>query len=109
MNPVLSSQLRREIMNVSKKSLVARISVAKVLLQAASLLVSMALSFPSATDAADTGNTGRKFASPEEAVASLRLATTKADSSALRDIFGPSVEDLQNPDGVQARNELMTF
>jgi hypothetical protein len=49
------------------------------------------------------------FASPEAAVAALRLATVSADSNALRTILGPASEDLLNPDRVQATNELTTF
>jgi hypothetical protein len=49
------------------------------------------------------------FASPEEAVASLRLATASADTNALRFILGPTAEDLLNPDRVQSTNELKTF
>jgi hypothetical protein len=43
------------------------------------------------------------------AVAALRLATAAADTNALRVILGPSSEDLQNPDRIQATNELKTF
>jgi hypothetical protein len=42
-------------------------------------------------------------------VAALRLATAAADTNALRDILGPSGQELQNPDRVQATNELKTF
>src|SRR6185369_10431090 len=39
----------------------------------------------------------------------LRLATAAADTNALRVILGPGSEDLQNPDRIQATNELKTF
>src|SRR6185369_4495043 len=39
----------------------------------------------------------------------LRLATAAADTNALRVILGPGSEDLQNPDRIQATNELRTF
>jgi hypothetical protein len=71
------------------------------------LLVALTLAFPS--NAGDTAKTARKFPSPEEAVAALRLATINADANALRDILGPASEDLQNPDRIQATNELKTF
>ncbi len=71
------------------------------------LLAASVLAFP--TQAGTIENTNRKFATPEEAVQCLRLATATADTNALRDILGPGAEDLQNPDRVQARNELMTF
>lgn len=60
--------------------------------------------------AAKPGNeAGRSFATPEEAVASLLAATTAADSNALRVVLGPAAEDLQNPDRIQAANELKSF
>jgi hypothetical protein len=67
------------------------------------------LVFPSATHAANTSTTGRTFATPEEAVAALRVATATADTNALRDVLGPGAEDLENPDRIQATNELESF
>jgi hypothetical protein len=96
-------------MNTSTKSSIATIAGANFLLQAASLLVALTVGCPSATHAGDTKNTGRKFASPEEAVAFLRQATSTADTNALRDVLGPGSQDLMNPDRVQATNELETF
>jgi len=75
----------------------------------ASLLVGLTFAFPSGNHAAGMENLGRRFRSPEEAVASLQLATAAADTNALRDILGPQAEELQNPDRVQATNELKTF
>jgi len=109
MNPVLTSHPFPETMNTSKKPFIAGILEAGFLPQAASLLVALTLAFPSATHAGNSANTARRFASPEEAVAALRLATTAADTNALKDIFGPGAQDLQNPDRIQATNELMTF
>jgi hypothetical protein len=54
-------------------------------------------------------STGRIFASPEDAVAALRLATATADTNALGVILGPGSEVLQNPDRIQATNELKAF
>lgn len=68
------------------------------------LLLVLALGSPGAMSGA-----GKIFASPEEAVAALRLATAAADTNALRVILGPGSEDLQNPDRIQATNELKTF
>ena len=79
------------------------------LMKMPSLLVGLTLAFPSANHAAGTENSGRRFRSPEEAVTSLQLATAAADTNALRDILGPQGEELQNPDRVQATNELKTF
>lgn len=96
-------------MNTSKKTPFARVVGAGLYFQVASLLVGLTLAFPSANHAAGTENIGRRFRSPEEAVASLQLATTAADTNALRDILGPNADELQNPDRVQATNELKTF
>jgi len=52
---------------------------------------------------------GRGFATPEEAVSALTRAANAENSTELRDIFGPAVEDLKNSDTVQATNELEAF
>jgi hypothetical protein len=56
--------------------------------------------------AADIGQT---FATPEEAVSALAVATGAGDTNALRRLFGPAAADLQNPDRVQAANDLIEF
>jgi hypothetical protein len=99
----------RDTMNKSKQSSLATMSGAGLLLQTATLLAALTLASPSASRAGAAGNTGRKFATPEEAVAALRLATGAADTNALRDILGPAAEDLENPDRIQATNELRSF
>ena len=71
-----------------------------------SLVLALALNLPIAASAADTGQT---FATPEDAVSALVLATGVQDGNALRTIFGPAVADLHNPDRVQATNELNAF
>jgi hypothetical protein len=53
--------------------------------------------------------TGKTFATPEEAVAALVSAVKTEDHSELRAIFGPAAEDLVNPDAVQAANEFAAF
>ena len=63
----------------------------------------------SALFAASAAENGKAFATPEEAVSALAAATSKADTNALRVIFGPATEDLENPDRVQAANELRAF
>jgi hypothetical protein len=78
-------------------------------LRTPSLLLAWTLTCAFAVHAGEPQNTGRKFASPEDAVAALGLATAKADTNALRDVLGPSAEDLLNPDRIQSRNELETF
>jgi hypothetical protein len=70
------------------------------------LILMLALSLPMLSEAEEAGQT---FATPEQAVSALIKATSTADSSALRAIFGEAAEDLQNPDRVQATNDLNTF
>ena len=73
-------------------------------LQSSSLVLALALWAPVAASAADTGKT---FATPEEAVSALVQATSA--KSGLRAIFGPAAAELQNPDRVQATNEFNNF
>ena len=111
MNPAatLTANLIRETMRNSKVLFIAGVPGARFLVQAASLLLALTLVFLSTTHAANAGKSGKRFASPEEAVAALRLATAAADTNALRDVLGPGAEDLENPDRIQAGTELKTF
>ena len=68
--------------------------------------LALLISAPIANSAAETGQT---FASPEAAVSALVAAATAQDTNALRVIFGPAAADLQNPDRVQATNDLNEF
>ena len=70
------------------------------------LVLAAALSAPLAVNAAETG---KSFATPEEAVAALVAACGAQDTDALRVIFGPAAPELENPDRVQAANELAAF
>jgi Protein of unknown function (DUF2950) len=70
------------------------------------LMLALVLSAPATVRAADTGET---FATPEEAVAALSAAVSAKDGSALHEIFGPSLSDVENPDRVQATNEFESF
>lgn len=97
-------------MKTSKKPCPAAFPGAGSLLRTTSLLLALALGCAFTVHAAgDPQDTGRRFAGPEEAVEALRLATAAADTNALRDILGPGAEDLENPDRIQATNELRTF
>jgi len=60
-------------------------------------------------NAAGAANSAKVFTTPDEAVTALRNAVTAFDTNALRTIFGPAVEDLENADRVQATNDLNTF
>ena len=51
---------------------------------------------------------GQTFKTPREAVTALERALSAKDLDALRKLFGPGVEDLINPDLVQATNEFRT-
>jgi hypothetical protein len=68
--------------------------------------LSLALIAPFAVGAADIGKT---FATPEEAVAALAAAAGAKDTNALRVLLGSAAADLQNPDHVQAVNDLGEF
>ena len=66
----------------------------------------LALGVAVAARAADIGKT---FATPEEAVAALLAAASAEDTNAFRVIFGPVGVEIENPDRVQAANELSAF
>jgi hypothetical protein len=51
----------------------------------------------------------RTFDSPQQALAALAAAVSGRDLDALRAIFGPDVQELVNPDRVQATNEFAAF
>jgi hypothetical protein len=76
-------------------------------LKSLGFLLAFALLTPIKSGAAD--EMGEPFSTPQAAVAALTLALNSQDSSQLNKIFGPSAEDLQNPDRVQATNEMKTF
>jgi hypothetical protein len=56
--------------------------------------------------AADIAET---FATPEDAVAALTTAVNAKNQDALHTIFGPGLADIENPDLVQATDDLNTF
>jgi hypothetical protein len=58
---------------------------------------------------AEAGETTKTFATPDEAVASLVAGVKSLDQAGLRSLFGPLVTEIQNPDRVQATNELEAF
>ena len=70
------------------------------------VLLALSLTAPFAANAADNG---KAFATPQEAVATLATATAKEATNALRVIFGSAAADLENPDRVQAANDLRAF
>lgn len=70
------------------------------------LMLTLVFGVPFAANAADRG---KSFATPEEAVAALVTAASAKDTGALRVIFGPAAEDLQNADRVQATNDFNEF
>jgi hypothetical protein len=71
-----------------------------------SLMMVLAGCLPCVLLAAGTGET---FSTPEDAVTALSAAVKAKNGEALRDIFGPAVEDIRNPDRVQATNEFNEF
>ena len=52
---------------------------------------------------------GKTFPTPEAAVDALAVAANAEDTNALRAIFGPAAAEIENPDKVQATNELAAF
>ncbi|HAB19293.1 MAG TPA: DUF2950 domain-containing protein [Verrucomicrobiota bacterium] len=75
-------------------------------LRRSSLSLVLAFSAPISVSAAAIGQT---FATPDDAVSALGAAVRAQDTNALRVILGPAAEDLENPDRVQAANELNAF
>ncbi len=70
------------------------------------VMLALALSTAVCASAADIGKT---FATPEAAVAALLAAASAKDTNAFRVIFGPVGVAIENPDRVQAANELNAF
>ena len=70
------------------------------------MLFALATGVPAVAVAADTA---KIFATPEDAVSALLRAANAADTNAFHALFGPMAADLENPDRVQAMNELRTF
>ncbi len=64
---------------------------------------------PRLSFAAGAEESAKTFDTPEAAVAALECAAKACDGDALRALFGEAAEDLQNPDRVQATNELNKF
>jgi hypothetical protein len=71
-----------------------------------SLASALAFAAPLLVSAADIGKT---FTTPEEAVSALLTAAKAEDTNAFRVIFGPVAAEIENPDRVQAANELNAF
>jgi hypothetical protein len=108
MNVVFTSKPFQEIMKTYQTPKPTTLPKTRFPLPAL-LLVGLAFGLTSATGAEKKEYTGKKFASTEAAIAALRVATAAADTNALRLIMGPAAEELQNPDRIQAANELKTF
>lgn len=71
-----------------------------------SVALALAIGPALAARAADIGQT---FATPEAAAAALVAAAAAEDTNAFRVIFGPVGVEIENPDRVQAANELRAF
>ncbi len=70
------------------------------------MLLSAAILLPLSVRGAEAAKT---FATPEEAVAALATGIKDKEQEALRSIFGPEIENIANPDRVQATNEFTAF
>jgi hypothetical protein len=96
--------------NISKKNfLVNAFEKCSSAVVGAGLFLVLALNTPNAAIASGTIQMGKAFATPEDAVLALTAAVNSQDGDELRDLFGSAYEDLQNPDHVQATNELEAF
>jgi hypothetical protein len=78
------------------------------------LLKAVAILFPAvavviSVAAKTSEQMGKAFPTPQAAVSALSQALNPLDVSKLREIFGPELDDLKNPDQVQATNELESF
>lgn len=75
------------------------------LLRCGVLMLSLMFGLP----AVNAAQFGEGFSTPTEASAALARAAGARDVATLRTILGPDAEDLENPDRVQATNELAAF
>ncbi len=82
--------------------------VKRIFLSVAARTLCLAL-VASALPAMSAAETGKAFATPEEAVSALAAAASAQDTNAFRTLFGPAAQDLQNPDRVQASSDLKEF
>jgi hypothetical protein len=82
----------------------SRLSIGSSLL--CGVLLALTAMTPSTIRAAETATT---FATANEAVTALGIAVKAQDARALRTLFGPAFDNLQNPDRVQATNEFEAF
>lgn len=98
------------VMNTSKRSSVVNASPKRTLFSHySSLFLVLAFSSPIAVSAANPGQVGKLFATPEDAVSALESAATSHNAAELKEIFGPAAADIENPDRVQATNEFNQF
>ena len=108
----MKSLLNHEPTLHSMKSLVATRSPVQRNFPSSAAMTKIALALFFLLGQASPGTaagTGKTFASAEEAVSALVLATTAKDSNALHALFGPAGEELENPDRIQSTNELDAF
>lgn len=98
-------------MKITSRLYLPRVSEAQsCALQRFSLILALGVAWPAvATANPGEATTGRVYPTPEEAVAELKVATSNADTNAMRTIFGSAYEDLQNVDRVQAKNDFARF
>jgi Protein of unknown function (DUF2950) len=101
----LSSLVMKNRMTAAKKF---RFMDGALRLNPLGFLLALALIVPLKSGAADD-EMGEAFATPQAAVSALTLALNSRNGTQLREIFGPGAEDLQNPDQVQATNEMEAF
>ena len=72
------------------------------------LAVAIALTFCQSSPSV-AATPGRSFSTPREAVTALERAASSASLAELRAIFGSGLDEIANPDKVQATNEVAAF
>jgi hypothetical protein len=82
---------------------------AHALRDAASATVSLVFLLGLSPESNSAPDTALTFRTPEDAVQKLEHAASTLNTSELRAIFGPKLDEIANPDKVQATNELQAF
>jgi hypothetical protein len=103
---VVADELPGETFNLIYFFIVMKICSKSCFRNSLKLALALLLGTRIVSGAADIGKT---FATPEEAVSALLTAASAHDTNAFQVIFGPAVADIENPDRVQADDDIDTF
>jgi len=89
-----------------RTALIYKVNMNKIFTRGLALAVALTLCQSSQSGAATPG---RSFSTPREAVTALERAASSASLAELRAIFGSGLDEIANPDRVQATNEVAAF